>query len=247
MQSTIDSIANNNNSATGAQVPTQNAALTNAISMDLIHEIHRKCDEIEKKVDILSENAVLNIMNEHETSIIVEHSVNVRDIPAPQPSHTVHIQNDTSQVEICGTSSGTIATSSNVLASTILPSHFHLSNLATNISSHDLLQYILDKTGLSTEKIRVIRLTKKNQDLSLLNFINFKIETTSEMGDLICAPEFFPKSSKIVPFARKSVGRLSQGSQVHGSSPVPLASLSFHSSTNSEQNFQFGRTVSQTT
>ena len=150
-------------------------------------------------------------------------------------SQSTDSQRATSQSNsyVSSDSSESFANSSNILASTILPSHYHLSKFKTDVKPQDIIRYVFDKSEQIVGDIRVIRLTKRTQDVSQLNFINFKIETTNEIGELLCANDFWPKFCKITQFKRKS-----NGGQSHVSPVVSLDSLS--------QNFHRDRTTTHT-
>lgn len=85
---------------------------------------------------------------------------------------------------------------------------FHISNFNPNTSTDDIHMYINTKFETKENSIRIIRLTKKNQDVSKLKFINFKIETCREYAELINGIDFWPDFCRIKPFIRKGVVNL---------------------------------------
>lgn len=85
---------------------------------------------------------------------------------------------------------------------------YHLKNLSPMVSEEDVITFILSKTNLSRDDIRVFRLTKKNQDITKLKYVNFKIETSNEISNHINRSDFWPVPCTIAPFIRKGVCNL---------------------------------------
>lgn len=230
--------------STSSPPHSTNSALTEAISMGLINDIYDKCDEIEEKciqidqkVNILTENAVLDIMNnENSSTDQTDSGYSQSSTPiysptslSPTPNLSELAPTSLSVTPNLAELAFNLAPStprviSSMESSAILPFEYHASNFSTNISQLDILNYLIEKTGYNPDQIRVIRLTKKDQDLSLLSFVNFKIETTEEIGLIISEPGFWPKSCKITPFVRKN--HHSKTLKHTQKSPVHLSSLS---------------------
>lgn len=84
----------------------------------------------------------------------------------------------------------------------------HISKFGIKTNCDHITDY-LSKKGINLSNVRVFRLTKKDQDLSLLSFVSFKIETNSEIADSICAPDFWPAHVTIKNFIRKTRASLS--------------------------------------
>lgn len=51
--------------------------------------------------------------------------------------------------------------------------------------------------------LKVIRLTKKNQDVSQLSFVSFKIETNNEVAGKLLQPDFWPNQVYAKEWERK--------------------------------------------
>lgn len=56
----------------------------------------------------------------------------------------------------------------------------------------------VDKT-----KLRIHRLLKKGQDANSLRFVNFKIETDNDIGEMISTPGFWPHHIHIKRWIKK--------------------------------------------
>lgn len=82
---------------------------------------------------------------------------------------------------------------------------FHITKFSPNVTKENVMSYISSKLKITPDKINVIRLTKKNQDLSQLSYVNFKIETCDEIAEFIIQNNFWPSYCKITPFTRKDV------------------------------------------
>lgn len=79
----------------------------------------------------------------------------------------------------------------------------YLSKFKPHITTDDVVSY-MQKNGVDNlENTRVIRLTKRDQDLSLLSFVSFKIETDRDTAILLQQPEFWPLTCKAVNFISK--------------------------------------------
>lgn len=85
---------------------------------------------------------------------------------------------------------------------------FHLSKLDPSCSTDRVFQYISSKCEITSNELRVFRLTKKGQNISHLKFVNFKIEITDDYSELINSENFWPKHCIISPFKRKDVCQL---------------------------------------
>lgn len=86
-----------------------------------------------------------------------------------------------------------------------LKNHFRITKFSTNTTTADIIQYIEQKSKLQVnpKEMIVIRLTKKGQDLSLLKYVNFKIETTNKFVSIINNKSFWPHSVNISPWEVK--------------------------------------------
>lgn len=86
-----------------------------------------------------------------------------------------------------------------------LNNHFRITKFSTNTTTSNILQYIEQKSKLqiNPNEMIIIRLTKKGQDLSLLKYVNFKIETTDKFVSIINNKSFWPHSVNISPWKVK--------------------------------------------
>lgn len=79
----------------------------------------------------------------------------------------------------------------------------YVSKFGVHFTSEDIVSY-LQHNGLSDlSNTRVIRLTKRDQDMSLLSFVSFKIETDEDTAILLLQPDFWPLTCSAVDFVSK--------------------------------------------
>lgn len=107
----------------------------------------------------------------------------------------------------------------------------HLTNLNPNTTTEEVISYIkiIKKINVLPHEIRVIKLIRKNQDMSKLKFVNFKIECCNRMASLFEEFEFWPDRCHIKPFIRKNVGNLT---------PIDLAMDTHLNESVNTQNFR---------
>lgn len=67
----------------------------------------------------------------------------------------------------------------------------------------DILTYLRNQ-AVNVDATKVFRLTKSNQDVSMLSFVSFKIETTKDNATKLLQPKFWPRGSYAKKFVRKS-------------------------------------------
>lgn len=79
----------------------------------------------------------------------------------------------------------------------------YLSRFKTHFTDKDIMHY-MHQRGIDVTDTRVIRLTKKEQDISLLSFVSFKIETDDDTAVLLKQPDFWPYAISAVDFVQKS-------------------------------------------
>lgn len=95
---------------------------------------------------------------------------------------------------------------------TDLNQEFHLRKLSPSVTVDHIISYILSKLNSNQNSdhndLRVFRLTKKNQDISRLKFVNFKIETNETVAKAINNNDFWLRPCSISPFIRKGVCNL---------------------------------------
>lgn len=82
---------------------------------------------------------------------------------------------------------------------------YHLSKINPNVSSEQISSFIVSKIHHIdvTKELRVFRLTKRNQDLSKLSFVNFKLESSDRIGRIISQDNFWSEFCNIIIFIRK--------------------------------------------
>lgn len=90
----------------------------------------------------------------------------------------------------------------------ILNREFHVTKFNPAITPLQIKDYIVKKIDCNSCDIRVFRLTKKNQDLTKLKYVNFKIETLDYVANIISEQSFWPLHCSISPFIRKGVCNL---------------------------------------
>lgn len=78
----------------------------------------------------------------------------------------------------------------------------YLSKFDTSITTNHIANYLNNK-GVLQNKVRIIRLSKKNQDLGALSFVSFKLETSTEIANTLCTPGFWPHNCRVKDFVRK--------------------------------------------
>lgn len=64
-----------------------------------------------------------------------------------------------------------------------------------------------EEMDIDLRKIKIFRLTKKDQDISLLSFVSFKIETDNATAKQLSEPGFWPLPCTIGKFINKNIHR----------------------------------------
>lgn len=77
----------------------------------------------------------------------------------------------------------------------------HLSKCNVNITTDHIYEF-LQMRGIEQNKVRVFQLTKKNQDLSALSFISFKLVTCIGTAGVLRTPGFWPDKCLIKDYIR---------------------------------------------
>lgn len=78
-----------------------------------------------------------------------------------------------------------------------------LSKLDIHTTIIDIQKYITAKGINELDNIRIQRLTRKNQDISLLSFVSFKIDTNTEIAATLLSPNLWPAYCNITDFVHK--------------------------------------------
>lgn len=80
----------------------------------------------------------------------------------------------------------------------------YVSKFKTHFTSDDIVNYMQHKGITDLSNTHVIRLTKKDQDISQLSFVSFKIETDDDTAISLLQPDFWPLPSSAIDFIPKS-------------------------------------------
>lgn len=83
-----------------------------------------------------------------------------------------------------------------------LNEELHVTKFTNSTTCDDIMKY-LQHRQLDLNKIKVFRLTKKNQDVTMLSFVSFKIETNKEIANKLLQSKFWPKGSYAKKFVKK--------------------------------------------
>lgn len=85
----------------------------------------------------------------------------------------------------------------------LIDQELYVTNFSNKTTCDDLKQYISRYGDFDFNKMKIIRLTKKDQDVSRLSFVSFKIETTDTIAKQLMQPGFWPMRSDIKKFVNK--------------------------------------------
>lgn len=174
--------------------------LTETIELENLHRIQDKCDLIEKNVRIL-ETTVNKIA---ERNVPMQMNIATTGTPhdpltVSQPDENAFVKNSVSTQQIQQqTVAGPTASGQENQEQEIYVAKFPISTTCENIR-----EYIAHRIRAEVSSLKVIRLTKKNQDISHLSFVSFKIETNSELAGKILQPDFWPNQVYAKEWKRK--------------------------------------------
>lgn len=84
-----------------------------------------------------------------------------------------------------------------------LSEELYVSKFSNRTTCDDLKHYISHNGGIDASKLNIIRLTKRDQDISLLSFVSFKIETDDTTAIQLLEPGFWPLNCDIKKFVNK--------------------------------------------
>lgn len=79
----------------------------------------------------------------------------------------------------------------------------YVSKFTNTTTCYDIMQY-LRQHQCDTDKVKVFMLKKKDQDVTMLSFVSFKIETNNEIASKLLRPKFWPKGSYAKKFVKKA-------------------------------------------
>lgn len=98
------------------------------------------------------------------------------------------------------------------VTSNLLDKHFHISPFDVKVTPKSIIDYIADNAKVNRKRIKIKRLTKKGQDLSILRHVNFKIETDVDTAKIIAESKFWPEHIKIKLWTVKKVAKFNEKS-----------------------------------
>lgn len=149
----------------------------------------------------------LDITDTSFKSIVIE---SIHDLSGSEHDSVIYTSNIEQNVEkddIKATENELIPTpSTDIFKEPSKPSNcpLHLSNLPTNITELDIINYVKLKGISNTDDIKLTKLVKSDADLSLLTFISFKIDTSETIYQLIRNDAFWPNGCKVKDFVPKT-------------------------------------------
>lgn len=84
-----------------------------------------------------------------------------------------------------------------------LDKELYVTKFGNHTTCDDIKRYISSKGDYDLSQMKIIQLVKKGQDVSVLTFVSFKIETCKEIAEQLLTPKFWPKGSYAKEFIRK--------------------------------------------
>lgn len=162
-------------------------------------------------INILNFNAtsetISNLVNNQAASLDTENSSVDSDssvLSNTSISFMVEHIHDISGDHIAGKSDETASGNANTSKFSEVLHELYLSNVPTDITETDIIEYI-DAKGISnTNDIKVTKLVKPNTDLSLLTFISYKIDTVDSIAHILSDQRFWPNKCVIKKFVQKT-------------------------------------------
>lgn len=128
------------------------------------------------------------LLEHNQRDLVDVNASSDNDLPVNSPNHTAQRQQQHQKAS--------------------LHREFHITKFSPTITPAQIKEFVMNKTLCNINEISVFRLTKKNQNLSKLAYVNFKIETVDSVAGLICEKDFWPSHCTITPFIRKGVCNL---------------------------------------
>lgn len=169
--------------------------LTDTIKIDALQQIQDRCESIERK--LMEINSLQPVTSNDMTH-------NAIDYTTSRNKEVNSIVTQASQLERISLEfrpeNGTPASRSSQLK---LDNEIHVSKLPTSTTCEELKLYMARKGTFDMDKIKAFRLTKKDQDISKLSFLSFKVETDSEIAVQLLRKEFWPSHVTVKPWKRK--------------------------------------------
>lgn len=179
--------------------------LTKSIELENLQAIQDKCEAIEQNLRILestmhkksvkSPAKSKNNMENHERTCNTPHA-------GSNNGSSIYDGGRTQQV------ADQFALSSLVNEQNALDQEIYVSKLPISTTCEDIREYISHQMPVNATNMKIHRLTKKNQDISKLSFISFKIETNEEFANQLIKPEFWPNRI-IVNWWKRKVNQIS--------------------------------------
>lgn len=148
----------------------------------------------------------------------VQFSLNADHMLHPVPNISIqtsvgNLNNDNNEI---GARNATVLKSLHLLGKNVelnsLNKHFHISPFDVSVTAHSIMKYIAENCKMDKDQIRIRRLTKKGQDITALKHVNFKIETSAEISNIISQQSFWPHHIKVKPWVYKTTATRSQPS-----------------------------------
>lgn len=92
----------------------------------------------------------------------------------------------------------------------VLDNELYVSKFNNQTTVDDIESFISHQNNFDMSNIKAIHLTKKDQDVSLLSSISFKIETNNTIAQHLLEPGFWPLNCEAKRFIRKSQSNLAR-------------------------------------
>lgn len=150
----------------------------------------------------------LDITDTSYKSIDMESIYNSSNSEHDSAIYTSNIEQNVKKADITATKNKSIPTpnTQDISKKSSKPSNYslHLSNLPTNITELDIINYVKVKGLSNTDDIKFTKLVKNDADLSLLTFISFKIDACETIYQTIRNDTFWPSGCKVKDFVPKT-------------------------------------------
>lgn len=203
--------------------------LTHSIELDNMQIIQDKCESIEKNIRELQ--STINQISSKTSPTInnsAEHIVRASDKTDDQPNSSVNIsdirriatQQAVDQLTVNSPVSQPILNLVSKEQET-LDQEIYISKLPISTTCDEIAEYISHKMSISSNNLKIHRLTKKNQDLTKLSFVSFLIETNKLIANRLIRQEFWPNLVGVKWWKRK--GEQTSSLNVNANYFLPIA------------------------
>lgn len=155
-----------------------------------------------------------NLVGMNRTPLNVRLSADEPETDQPSTEDNLHHQHQSiSALELATLDAFASLTNSQQIPTVPLPKQkqcthkreLFITRFRNNVTSDQILKYMLRNSHIDSEKVRVIRLTRRGQDVSKLSFVSFKIETNDEIAEILLRKHFWPTHCKASDFVRKNL------------------------------------------